>query len=103
MISRTLREDIKQSLDKIDYKKVILFGSRARGDYTKESDFDLLVILKDIMPARRKIRMSTLMRKHLAEKMIDADILVKDKKDIECLKNKPGSVVKNALREGVSL
>ena len=35
--------------------------------------------------------------------MIDVDILVKDKHDIEYLRDKPGSVVRNALQEGILL
>ena len=103
MISRTLRKDIKNSIGKIAYKKIILFGSRARGDYNKQSDLDLLIILSKIKPTHEKIHLSTVLRKRFASKMIDADIVVKDTKDIEYLKDKPGSVVRNALEEGVSL
>lgn len=103
MISRILREDIKNFLKKIPCQKIILFGSRAHGNYTKESDFDLLVILSNIVPEREKIRLSTALRKRLASKMIDADILIKDFKDVEYLKDKPGSVVRNALRGGILL
>lgn len=103
MISITLRKDIKNSIGKIACKKIILFGSRTRRDYNKQSDFDLLIILSKIKPIREKIHLSTVLRKRFAAKMIDADIVVKDTRDIEYLKDKPGSVVRNALKEGVSL
>jgi len=103
MISRTLRKNIKNSIGKIAYKKIILFGSRARGDYDKQSDFDLLIILSRNKSMCEKIHLSTTLRKRFASKMIDADIIVKDGKDIEYLKDKHGSVVRNALKEGVSL
>ncbi len=103
MISKTLRRSIKDSLATIGYEKIILFGSRARGDCFSQSDLDLLVILRNVESVREKIRLSTQLRKRLAAKMIDADVLVKDKKDIDYLKDKAGSVVRNALREGISL
>ncbi|MBU1121841.1 MAG: nucleotidyltransferase domain-containing protein [Candidatus Omnitrophica bacterium] len=103
MISRSLRKNIRDSLGKIAYKKVILFGSRARGDYSNQSDFDLLVILSKTVAMPRKIHLSTVLRKRFASRMIDADVLVKDSKDIEYLKDKPGSIVRNALKEGISL
>lgn len=103
MISKTLRKDIKESIGKIAYKKIILFGSRARGDYDKESDFDLLIILSKNKSLREKIHLSTILRKRFASKIIDADIVVKDDRDIKYLRNKPGSVVRNALEEGISL
>ncbi len=42
-----LEEEIKnrQLFEKWDYFSVILFGSRLRGDFKKDSDFDILVIV----------------------------------------------------------
>jgi len=103
MISRTLHKKIKDSLTAIAYEKIILFGSRARGDFTMQSDFDLLVIIKNVASMHTKINLTTQLRKCFAMQMLDADVLVKDEKDVDYLKDKPGSVVRNALREGVVL
>lgn len=103
MISRVLQKKIKDSLSKITYEKIILFGSRSRNDYTKQSDIDLLIVLKDNTSLNNKIYLSTQVRKRLASEMIDADVLIKDKTDISYLKNKPGSVVHNALLDGIQL
>lgn len=35
-------------------KRIILFGSRARGDYTEESDYDLLLIFEKMTPEIKK-------------------------------------------------
>jgi predicted nucleotidyltransferase len=103
MIAGCVRELIKQSLSSIPYEKVIVFGSRARGEGTSQSDFDLLVILKDATRIREKINLSTMLRKSLASRMIDVDVIVKDTGDVDYLKDKPGSVVRQALQEGVCL
>ncbi|MCP4652043.1 MAG: nucleotidyltransferase domain-containing protein [Candidatus Omnitrophica bacterium] len=103
MVSKELKTKILKSLAAVDYDKVILFGSRARGDQTRYSDFDLLLILSGHISITEKIRLATLLRKKFAGDLIDADVVVKDKDDIEYLKDKPGSIVRNALGEGVVL
>jgi uncharacterized protein len=103
MTAKSLQKNIRKYIGRVAYDKVILFGSRARGTYTDESDFDILLVLKRNTTLQRKIRLSTTLRKRFAENMIDADILVKDKKDINYLKDKTGSVVRNALIEGIEL
>ncbi|TAL67622.1 MAG: nucleotidyltransferase domain-containing protein [Bacteroidetes bacterium] len=39
-------EAIRKRLNK-NLKSIILFGSRARGDYTEDSDYDFAIILND--------------------------------------------------------
>ena len=47
---------IVNELKKLDVRKVLLFGSRARGDYVKNSDIDL-AIDGDFLPRqKRKIK-----------------------------------------------
>ena len=103
MTAKILQKNICKYIGRVAYDKVILFGSRARGTHTSESDFDILLVLKRNSTIQRKIRLSTIVRKRFADNMIDADILVKDKKDINYLKDKTGSVVRNALLEGIEL
>ena len=48
---KTALIDVKSSLKKIygdTLKDIILYGSYARGDYTKGSDIDLIILLKDM-------------------------------------------------------
>ena len=42
-IKPVVMDEIKKIAEKYDIKRVILFGSRARGDYQRESDIDLAV------------------------------------------------------------
>ena len=87
----------------VDFEKIILFGSRARNDYNEDSDYDLLIVLKDKISQRKKIKLSTSIRQNLATNLIDADVILKQKSEIDYYKDKAGSVVRNALEEGVAL
>lgn len=42
-IKPAVMDEIKKVAEKYDIKRVILFGSRARGDYQRASDIDLAV------------------------------------------------------------
>ena len=45
MTKQEITNKVKQSIELIDPKaKVILFGSRARGDFNKNSDWDFLIL-----------------------------------------------------------
>ena len=51
-IAERLKELVLQSQgDRV--RRIILFGSRARGDARPDSDYDLLVILRQLDPGRR--------------------------------------------------
>ena len=48
MISQNERDIIIQTLEPYNPKKIGVFGSRVRGDYTSQSDLDLLVALEHV-------------------------------------------------------
>jgi len=88
-------------LQGINYKEIILFGSRARGDYSEKSDYDILIVMKNILTIREKMELSSLLRKKLAKEEIDADIIVKSKEELNYYRTKIGSVVREVLKEGI--
>ena len=84
-------------------ERIILFGSRARGEETKHSDYDVLVVVKGEMSADDKIDTAEENRNKLADLELDVDVLVKTGRDMEYFSDKIGSIVKAALEEGVVL
>jgi len=48
---------------KISIKDIILFGSRARGDYKKNSDWDILIIVKNKISIYKKREIAQNIRK----------------------------------------
>ena len=102
-MDENIRKIILNEVEKYNYKTVILFGSRARKDYNSNSDYDLLIIMKEELEITqlRKIQME--IRKKLALQNIDADVLVKTQQMIEEYREKKGNVIYNALREGVTI
>ncbi|MBC8232563.1 nucleotidyltransferase domain-containing protein [bacterium] len=94
---------LKETLQNLNYEEIILFGSRARGDFSEESDYDILIVLQDSISIREKMESSAKLRREIAKMGIDADIIIKSREEVEYYENKIGNIVRNALREGVAL
>ena len=100
-----IRQQVLEALDElgISPKKVILFGSMARGEATYDSDCDLLIITDTALSKMKRLEIARRIRSRLAKLHIPSDIIVKSQEEVEYLKDRVGSVVREALREGVPL
>ena len=83
--------------------RVTLFGSRARGDYTRHSDIDLLVVLDGPIDLRDKRDTTVAIRRALGGLGVSKDIVVTTPDEIERRGDLAGNVLYYALREGVTL
>jgi predicted nucleotidyltransferase len=81
--------------------EIIMFGSRARGEESPWSDYDLLVIARETLTDRQRLNFQAQIRKSLAKKLILADIIVHSRDDIPKKQRLPGHIVRAALKEGV--
>ncbi len=55
--AKAIKNAIRETLSRegIEKVRVIIFGSRARGDFQKSSDWDLLVLIDaELSPSKRK-------------------------------------------------
>jgi predicted nucleotidyltransferase len=103
MMNNQAQKSIKEVFSQLDYERIILFGSRARDDFSDRSDYDILVILRSSITIEEKMKLLAVLRSQLAHQGIDADIILKSADEVEYYKDKIGSVVKTALKEGVAL
>jgi uncharacterized protein len=81
--------------------ELVLFGSRARGEEILSSDYDLLVIVSDLITDRQRLHFQAQIRKALAKKLIQADILVQSQDAIRKKQRLPGHIVRTAMKEGI--
>jgi predicted nucleotidyltransferase len=82
---------------------VLLFGSRARKDFSEDSDYDFIIITEHDYSIVEKRNYKAKIRKLLAQQKIPADILIQSKKEVEIKKQITGHIVKQAVKEGVQL
>ncbi len=105
MIEETIKKRIKEIFEKgkVEISRIILFGSRARGDWRKDSDWDILIVVNKELTRDEKIEFSHLIRKKLAEELIPCDVLIKSEKEVEERKKVIGSIIRTAIKEGIVL
>ncbi len=85
----------------IEVDKIILFGSRARGDYKEESDWDILIVTKEKIDWKKRKMFLSEIRRNLIAKDIIPEVLLVDKGSFEKYKNLTGFVYYWAEKEGV--
>jgi predicted nucleotidyltransferase len=93
----TIQEVVALLVEVASPRRIILFGSYARGDAREGSDLDFLVI-KDVVSNRRAEIVQLLRALEPAE--VHADILVASVELFETWKDVPGTVLFEVSREG---
>jgi len=101
MRPEVVREKIEQMVRRIvvrfDPEKIILFGSHARGTAGRDSDVDLLVILRNPGSKRRK-RLE--IREILHGIGLAKDIVVATPEEVERERDLIGTIIRPAVHEG---
>lgn len=102
VITAMITEHIVQSMTErivnaFSPERVIVFGSWARNEATKDSDIDFLVITP-YTGSKRDIQAA--MRRELKGFGVPKDVIVASKEEIEQKKNLPGYIYRTALQEG---
>ena len=82
---------------------VILFGSRARGDFRADSDFDLAILASDGVARRRVAMLAYESLAAVADRTVAVDIVVLTPSIMSAERDLVGSVARAVAREGVSL
>jgi predicted nucleotidyltransferase len=88
----------------ISPRKIILFGSHARGDTRPDSDLDFLIVEDGPFNNRRSRRTEmTRMWKVLFDYPIPMDFLIFTPEEIEKWKTSPNHVIAHAVKDGTVL
>lgn len=84
--------------------QVLLFGSRARENDTKYSDYDILVITQQVYAPREKINWESKISKALVNLLrAPFDVILQSDEEINLRKNSKGHIVYYAMKDAVKL
>ncbi len=100
LIKQIILEEAKKLGVEID--KIILFGSRARGDYREDSDYDILVVVKEKIDWRIILRLQSRVRVRLYKALRrETDLIIIEEKRYKERKDLWGSLEHAAAEEGI--
>ena len=85
----------------IEIDRIILFGSRARGDHREDSDWDILIIVRDFYGKRVLDDFWLDVKRKLVGEGIISEILVVDREKYERYRHLTGFVYYWAEKEGI--
>ena len=97
--NKIIKEIITKTAKKynIEIDRIILFGSRARGDFKKDSDWDILIVTKEKLDRKMKVDFWYEIYKNIE---VPVDIIIASKESFEKYKKSGGFVYVHAVREG---
>lgn len=102
MSSSVIYKKIRQTVQSnLPGSRVLLFGSRARGDQDYASDYDLLVITPLTLTSSEKIYWSTRLDRAIIETVnVPVDLLLSSEEEVRQKQELPGHIIRSAMREG---
>ncbi len=97
---RTILDDLN-----IEYSRILIFGSRARSDFTEESDWDFMIIVKNPLDAKEKKELwfNIYKKLHIYFPFISFDIILKDVSTFEEEKDITNTICNEVYLEGVQV
>jgi len=96
-LEETIRELVDRIVQAVHPRRIILFGSAARGQMGPHSDLDVLVVMPDGVHRRETARQIYRALRRLG---VPKDVVVVTESDIKRFGNDPSLVIYPALSEG---
>ena len=101
LIKRIVLDNAKKF--NVNVEKIILFGSRARGDYREDSDWDLLIIIKEKVDSKILDEFWLSVKRELVNNGIIPEIIIVNASDFIKQKHLTGYIYYWAEKEGMIL
>ncbi len=98
-------ETIKKVIEEKDIAvlKILLFGSRARGDFNVDSDWDFFVVIGDEISREERLDITVEIKRKLAKLRIPNDIIIASASEVEKRSEDLGDIIYYALKEGIEV
>lgn len=92
-------EAVQKIADALQPQQIILFGSRARGDFGIDSDYDLLIVVDDAI-TENPLRLAGRAHNAVGDRNFSLDVVVYRRSDFELSLRDQSDVVCHAVADG---
>lgn len=100
-IEKILARVVERLVETAHPERIILFGSRARGETRPDSDLDLLVVeAEPFGPSRSRLKEIARLELALGAIPVATDLLLYSREEVEQLRHSKNHIIARALREG---
>lgn len=96
-----IREEVKRA--GCEVRRIILFGSRARGDFRPDSDWDFYVVVDRELPYSDRWDVSDRIRLRFIRSGFSGDVFVQSEKSVEERKGNTGFLIHYVLKDGIEV
>src|ERR1700712_2627931 len=102
MNNTTVYNEIRETVQlHVPGSRILLFGSRARGNNDHNSDYDLLIITPKTFTPQEKIALSTRLDHAIVDNVrIPIDLLINSEEEVSQKQTLPGHIIRSAVKEG---
>jgi uncharacterized protein len=87
----------------IPLDRILMFGSRATGTSTNNSDWDFLVVTTNLLERLQRNEISNAIISRCAKDLIDVELVINDRDSFLRLNTVPGMVSYTALQKGIAV
>lgn len=96
---------ITEEVDRVGCKvqRILLFGSRAKGNFRPDSDWDFYVVIDTELDFHKREDVASRIRFRLAQDDIFADVFVQSEQVVNQRKGDTGYLTYYVLKEGVAI
>jgi len=101
LIKKIVSEHIEKQGLKVE--RILLFGSRAKGDWRKDSDWDLFIIIDKNITFTEMKKIIGDIQVRLAREKIPNDIIIRSVQEFSVAKESIGNISYYANREGIEI
>jgi predicted nucleotidyltransferase len=98
-----IQEVTRRIVKELDPEEIVLFGSYAWGQPHQDSDLDLCVIVADDIVGFNRIEWGVRALNAIDDLMVDVDVMVKTRSDVDMFKTVKASLTRKIVEEGRQL